>query len=561
MTALDSYTSQAVIPVKIKIIGTPGCGKTFTLRQYYEKFTQSGYSTDDITLTTFRKSSANDLINAVSKSDIDKELMKSHVGTLHSICYRLIGHPALMKDEDYSNFVKEYRYSNYVKPKNILTEDDYEDSAISGNLFDLYSWCRNTMTPPEKWFKYPGSGNIILPGDRIPQFFSDFDEYKRKNLKIDFTDMLQQVLDNHIPLDTSILMVDEFQDLTPQMYAIFEMWDNIFMDHVVIAGDPFQSIYGFWGGNPDFFMGWNCDKEIVLPKSYRLPWQLKDYSRRVLRINGMTSPDVLAKLGLGNRITNIHHGDKYQEYPSELHLVRANYQIDAVAMRLATDGKPFSTLSYRRGGWSKSDVEIANAIISVKNGLDLTISQRRAIVQHFSEKLLGLVQTKDDFLKDNLTDKTILSSWMPSKKVIDILKSHNPTSEMTKQGKLFRAKIDGVKDRKALISYSEVENRRIMTIHASKGLEADAVFLHTAITPRIQKAIVIPGKYSQAEARVWYVAVTRAKEQLYIVQDEGRCYVLPKVETVVEPEQVAEIYDNLIEITCDDVHTSSYADW
>jgi superfamily I DNA/RNA helicase len=100
---------------------------------------------------------------------------------------------------------------------------------------------------------------------------------------------------------------------------------------------------------------------------------------------------------------------------------------------------------------------------------------------------------------------------------------------MVRDSVLFRAKMNGVKNRKELITLKEVKNRVVLTIHGAKGLEAEAVFLHTAITPRIQKALLIPGKESQAEARVWYVGVTRPKKVLYLVTDAGKNYTLPGV--------------------------------
>lgn len=102
---------------------------------------------------------------------------------------------------------------------------------------------------------------------------------------------------------------------------------------------------------------------------------------------------------------------------------------------------------------------------------------------------------------------------------------------MKLSSKLLNAKISGVLNRKSPIMSWETSNRKLLTIHGSKGLEADVVFLHTAITPRISKSIVIPGEDSAAEARVWYVGTTRAKEVLYVIRDVGKCYQLPEVAT------------------------------
>jgi DNA helicase II / ATP-dependent DNA helicase PcrA len=562
---------------RVKILGTPGCGKTTELKKRYAELLDMGYNSRDITVMTFRKSAAEDIQKAIAEnvswSDLDE--LEIHVGTIHSICYRLIDTPDLLEAKDYASFAKEFKYTPYMKSKNRkagIRSEDLEQAAQSGDLFDLYAWCKNTMTSPDKWYRYPGSSNITLPKERILQFFVDFDSYKKRTGKIDFTDMLQQVIDNKMMLNTKVLMVDEFQDLTPQMNHIFEMWKEG-AEHVLIAGDPFQSIYGVFGGSPDFFNEWVADEIVILPHSHRLPLQIKDFARKILRMQGMVAPDVTAKTVFGNCITKMQYNDSYPVNDTELHLVRANYQIDGITMRFANEGKLFTTLKDRHGGWTQREIALVNAIISLRTGRELTLMQTRAIVCYFPEKMLDLSFSKKEFCIHSWyaelassgvkiviepdtwkPDKSVTEEvlvWTPSDEIIEILQSEDPTYKMIETSKIFKAKINGIKSRKELINFSEAEKRRVMTIHGSKGLEATAVFLHTAITPKIQKAIVIPGKESKAEARVWYVGVTRALEYLYIVQDEGYNYNLPTIPSASED----------FDVWVDDSEEIVYADW
>ena len=54
----------------------------------------------------------------------------------------------------------------------------------------------------------------------------------------------------------------------------------------------------------------------------------------------------------------------------------------------------------------------------------------------------------------------------------------------------------------------------MMTIHASKGREADNVFLFTDVPRSTRETIAYSD--SDSEAKIAYVAVTRAKNKLYI---------------------------------------------
>jgi superfamily I DNA/RNA helicase len=53
-------------------------------------------------------------------------------------------------------------------------------------------------------------------------------------------------------------------------------------------------------------------------------------------------------------------------------------------------------------------------------------------------------------------------------------------------------------------------------VHGFKGREANTVFLTLDCTPRVEMAAYIK-EILDDELRVWYTAVTRAKETLYLI--------------------------------------------
>lgn len=509
---------------RIKVFGGPGCGKTTIIKEFYRKYMREGHTPCDITVLSFRKSAASDLIAATfSYANVDEVVLKKHVGTIHSICYRLIGYPETLEASDYNEFINTNNYGKYLKNPNASFSNS-EESAYSGDMFDLYTWLRNTCTPFESWKRYPGIENIKMPAGKVPEFLKNYEEYKKNTGKIDFSDMLQTVIDEQIPLDTPILMVDEFQDFTAQMYKIFNMWVQK-CDSVLVAADPNQSIYEFWGGKPEYYFDFRA-VEIVRPETFRLTEQLKTFSHRVLKAAGMTAPETRARASDGRCIYRIRYNDRFPVYDDEFHLVRCNYQAGAVALDLAKEGKLFTGLY----GWSDGEIDAANAIILIKRGKALHFNHVKAIINLFPAKVLGIKGSKADLidsLEKKYTPQLQTGTGILNAKVLDILFSSNPTRGMTRDGKLFKAKINGVKSRKETLTQKEASGRKILTIHGAKGLEADVVFLHTAITPRIKKLIALSKKDKQAEARVWYVGVTRPKKLLYIVTDAGHNYQLP----------------------------------
>jgi superfamily I DNA/RNA helicase len=309
--------------------------------------------------------------------------------------------------------------------------------------------------------------------------------------RIDYSDMLQQVIYQKILLDTPILMIDEFQDLTTQMNQVFELWyPNC--EHVIIAGDPNQSIYGFWGGSPDFFNQWDAE-EIILDTTFRLPAQIKDFSHDLLKCHKMAQPEIKAVRADSKVIFKIPYTSDLPSFTSELHLIRCNYQASPIAMKFAVEGKVFSAPFY---GWKENEIDAANSIIAIRTG------KPRIPLQMLS----------------------LLHLYSNSKLDEEKIKSGNIFEKMIKNDKLLRTKLLGIMNRTCFITPEEVQNRRILTIHGAKGLEADAVFLHLGITTEIRKAILLPGEEQRAEARVWYVGITRAKKVLYLIDDVGYSY-------------------------------------
>jgi DNA helicase-2/ATP-dependent DNA helicase PcrA len=436
-----------------------------------------------------------------------------------------------MEKNDYKKFADTTVYGKYLK-KNPTIHASGEESAFSGDAYDLYTWLKNTCTPFEHWKRYPGIKNIVIPPKMVVDFLKDYEKYKKEIGKIDFTDMLQCVIDEEIKIDTSILMVDEFQDFTAQMYKIFEMWVP-HCEHVLIAGDPYQSIYEFWGGCTDYYYQFDA-VEIIRPETFRLTEQVKNFSHEILRSAGMIAPDTKAKHVDYESIKRIRYDADFPVYDTEFHLVRCNYQALPVVLKLANDGKVFSGL-YE---WTEDERNAANALISVRQGKSLTFIQTKAILDLYPANMLGVKGSKQDYfeeLEKRYVPQLQTGTGILNAQIIDSLRSSDPTKGMTRDGRLFQAKINGIKNRKEIISKSEVQGRKVLTIHGAKGLEATAVFLHNGITPRIRDVLLTPCKEKQAEVRVWYVGATRPKNILFLVLDTGNGnYQFPPVPSMSE---------------------------
>jgi len=481
-----------------KVHGCPGTGKTTTLLKRLQAL-QCCYTPKDITVTTFRRTTAAELI---------QDFEGTQAGTLHSICRKLLSGPGVMSDKDNVKFGDIHGYK--------IKKREFNEDQINGDPIDCYSWLRNTFTPIEDAYLYPGYDNISHLN--LERFITEYEAYKHEIDKADFTDLLTRVLDDKVTLDTPVLMVDEYQDLTPLQDAVIKMFSRE-CEHTIIAGDPGQAIYGVFGGSPELFQSWDADTNTVLQESHRLKTPIWNLARETLAKERQETPDIVTTEAPYNPIQEMSFNDPYPVHPgTELYLVRANYQAPAIAMHIAESGRPFGGL----GGWSDNETRLFNIILKMRTGEPLYRSDMYTLLRYYPEHVQATAEELKHF---RVTDKPPVTSGL-----YEIMRTPNPVAYIKKSGKLFNLKImQALKTHKAPLTHDDLKKVRVLTIHGAKGAEADTVYLHTGITHKINKAIKIPGHDSEAEARVWYVGITRAKNWLYLVKDKGKNYGLPAV--------------------------------
>lgn len=132
-----------------------------------------------------------------------------------------------------------------------------------------------------------------------------YDDYKRKRGLMDFMDqeaVLYQLICHNSSISQSIteaydlVVVDEFQDVSPLQLAIFLRCTDMVSDSVWV-GDPKQSIYGFRGADPVLM---NAILDYIpehmrktLPDSYRSREALVQFTNHIFTqaFDGLLSPE------------------------------------------------------------------------------------------------------------------------------------------------------------------------------------------------------------------------------------------------------------------------------
>jgi len=295
-----------------KIFGPPGTGKTTRLLEILREKLDYGYSKEQICLVGYARATATTLkIRCKDEFNFKEEELDS-IRTLHSLCKNALPKELQLltnSDKKYLNRILNWPQSEWVTreqyKKQIREEDDPEDDdeekkeeerkrrEFLENKLDLITKGRSTFSHGNSWLSVKNYfeevqedykfNNIQL--DDLEFTYDTYKKYKKAYGIIDFVDMLAMTLESDIVLPNyNILFVDECQDLNPLMWGVLDkMFKGTGDKQVYLAGDDDQSIYGFNCADPDTFLFRKCNQpNIYLPKSYRLPKKIKDFSQSII---------------------------------------------------------------------------------------------------------------------------------------------------------------------------------------------------------------------------------------------------------------------------------------
>lgn len=531
------------------IFGAPGTGKTTTLLNTMDKLFQEGYKPEDICLCTYTRSGANEAKErTIKKFGLNKKDL-SYFGTIHSICYKSLGFTdKIINSKQKEEFFKLQRieYMRIENDEDLLTNED--TIQLEGNiLLNFYdkiriSFSKNIYNISEKELK---EFFYLLPIDEedynkiFNSYFKPheiliaYEKYKKENQLIDFIDMLLITYERKFIVPTKILIVDEFQDLSPLQYEIYKLW-SIGKKEVYIAGDDDQTIYRFICADSKFLLEErksldkkNGDEEQILPTTYRLLSNIHEHCSNFINENvskeTRVTKVVSSKTNGGEIIEEYIYGNlsKTLEFINfnkfTFILFRTNYQKKKFIEEVLV---PYGIVYHELRGnsiWNQRTINLFNASINLINRNPLSYSEVKYLVENIPFKH-GLLKRG---LKSKFKDLEVLESYTINDliemgfdmRVFNINSYDNLYSVMDLTEKIKETLIERKKE---IIEYPI--KLKIGTIHSSKGKEADEVILFKDITKRIATEISSSKDDWESEMRVFYVGMTRAKEKLTILR-------------------------------------------
>ena len=550
----------------IRWTGGPGSGKTYQLLEMVRGEVETGRTLDDMILMTFSRSQAADLADRLARSVFPGEDQKDilrRCATVDGIALRAVRAAGLISDSPDQIIVPTGKGAKKAIPvyrefmqahgipytPNAYAPEDGDPVARAklpaGNqILEINAYLSATMQPPAAW-QYAASA-LNLPFDGATWGICDllpaWQEFKAAKGVFEHADYVRLAVTDQVEPQAPIIFVDEYQDVSPLQDALIRQWIDQ-ADRVYVAGDPDQSIYGFRGCSPDLFLSLPAEdrgaRDGNRPVSRRCAMRIMTEAERILGRPANVAPN--SRPGRYGREVYTHNPgalpalieDAVNAYAGGPVFVLSRFRrhVSKIMRDLAAEGIPCTGIRADSSPWG------AALIGKHKNPLEretvnvwqLTRAVRRyatggdiAPMPYEEAEALILATLPPARRQSALTDLKAklrqhppirvgdVARWIPlapgDRRILALLNLRPALVEQI-QACISR------EDRRGTVIAPEAV--RVDTIHASKGLEAPAVLLHTGYLSGLVTGLADPERMAE-ERRVYFVGATRASHALIL---------------------------------------------
>lgn len=545
-----------------RVIGAAGSGKTTELLRLMEgALPEVGGDPHAVGLMSFTKAARQEAADRVSSAwnvPVESMTRDGWIRTGHSICYRQLG---IEKGQLITDRKEDMQWLADLFKVRLQTALDDEsgnqvyigDERVSWSL-NAWQYHRVTLQPLDQVVKrlreLTGEGQSVSEVQAVAE---RYESEKRCDGRCDYTDMLLRFAgfscspkygigrvrpEGELP-PVKVWLFDEQQDASPLLDAVCKrLASGPDVKWCYAVGDPFQSVFGFAGSSAACFLGWDVVKERIMPKSYRCPAAILGLGEECLRKMNEHGGYFDRKVAPADHDGEVlRHSDV--EYLSNavsadddwLFIARTNYQCQRLFAYLHSIGIPARS--------AKSQAEPTarqvglGALWKLEKGKPITGAEWARAVEILpsrSKTAEMLVRGTKKRWKEN--DEAarwdiVFADDLPS------IGGTEHLAGMIRSGDWAGLVDHGAKWRKTAekwgIERALRPRARVGTIHAVKGMEADNVAILTTTSRKVEDGAREPEQWNE-ECRIAYVAATRARKAVHIIEEGGRN--TPKMEAL-----------------------------
>ena len=532
----------AIAPIgPVRIVAGAGTGKTRTLIHRIAYWHHMGVApANKVLAVTFTRKSAAELRHRLRQMGISGVTAQTfHSAALSQLreFWKIGGHasefPEVLTGLDQYMAIRR-AITQSLKPSEDPKQPKKKvDTIMQRNFDEELTMIRSQMIDLKEYLEsaeYSGPKGTITKAEFV-EAVQRYEDAKKKKHQIDFDDVLircVRMIEN-VPLIAEKIrsryehfLVDEYQDNDPVQERLLDAWLGG-RTSICVVGDPRQTIFSYKGADPkimrDFPSKHQSAVTVELTKNYRSTKHIVEWANRLMR---STSASAGAKSELA-AIGPVGWKPQVRSYFTE------KVELEQSALRI-------------KQLCARNQVPFGEVAVLVRFRADI-VKFRRAL------KVAGInsVSPNDEFWRDvepvltrmkrqqhdtQLTGKSALMEALNAlrwtgevgesaeeeeeeyseigQSLIEITDSIEGVSTMSVTQLLETYKILEEEGRDA----TDGEAVNVMTIHQSKGLEWDAVYLPRFVEGALPTSHAKTQEQLDEERRLAYVGITRARKFL-----------------------------------------------
>ena len=532
----DDQRAAATAPRgPVAIIAGAGTGKTRTITYRIAHLIDQGFATTNSVLAlTYTSRAAGEMRDRLASMNIGGvQAMTFHAAALRQLRYFW---PQIAGDLKWK--ILDSSFPVVARAARSVTNTPSKDTIR--DLLNEIEWAKSSLLGADGYAAYVDSISRTppLPAEQVAEVYRRYEQLKTNDegMHLDFSDLLLHVagaMENAPAVAEEFreryrtFVVDEYQDVTPLQQRVLEGWLGD-RDDLTVVGDANQTIYSFTGATPqyllDFPRHFDNAHVVKLQRDYRSTPQVTGLANQVigaaqgriagtrLELQGMREPGpeptfqeyesdpVEAREIAGEILTLMEQGVPAKEIAV---LYRINAQSAVLEQALADAGIAYQV----RGGASFFDNRVILDAIQqlIRANLKPNLPPDPVAITRAALAPLGYSAQEPDGAQER-------ERWQLLRALVDlveeIVQMRDTDSLEVVLGELRRRAADK--------QPPTVDSVTLVTLHAAKGLEWDAVFL-AGLTEGLlpfRYAIDAGDEQIEEERRLFYVGITRARKHL-----------------------------------------------
>ncbi len=537
---------ESASPVIIINAG-PGTGKTKTLiSRISYLILEKHVDPSSILAITFTKKAAAEMKERLHQVISGKKM--PYISTFHSFAFDILSQEKVIHLVD--NRKRKEIIENLLK-SNVFAGINKKDADRTISLYKSSS--RKRSDSPTKFDTVREKFVLDYNKSLKSQNLFDYDD-----ILLEFYELLQipeklQSLQNRF----TYILVDEFQDTNEVQYEIIK---KLFNQSLFIIGDPNQSIYSFRGAGKKMFDQVNADFPeaciITLPTNYRsskhivhvssLLFQQKFNLSAYRLLNGSVhlisvldeyaeADFIIRTIGKLVGGTDLLHAETIADHTntvcfSDFAVIYRNHRISNIIQeKLFNSGMPYQVIGDNNPYEQREIKFIIDCLQFIYHRTDQTILKMADYpFIKGQEQIKGFLEQLDSKAKLSILIHKLVQQFGLLERIKDNREEERNLMQFQNTMSRFDTNTDGIIKAIEYVNYLNEheyyepysDKVTLLTMHASKGLEFKVVFICGF------EDGIIPSKRfdsdQEEEKRLLYVAMTRAKDSLYLTSTQKR---------------------------------------